>query len=238
MAKPVSLPRWIATGKIATPSTDKQDAGFDGAEQPPNNFFNWFWNLVYQWCLYLDTFGSHFQEFSGGVGIEGDIYFSGGAELVRYNNRVQLIPLHSNNIMEKPGSMTIAWGSSFNGVSFDDATNDFEPDLIVPIGIDWWVEDLKPIQVSYDLKGGTGGTATYVTITVDWRTATDSGSFVAVTSSPVSTASWVRHDIELDTDEDPIPFGAAVFLRISFTGGSTDLRADVANVAVTWSTEE
>jgi hypothetical protein len=239
MAKPVTLPRWVATGKIATPSTDKQDAGYDGGEQPPAQYFNWFWNLVWQWIVYLNTFGDHEQEFSAGVNMEGELYYSGGAELVRYNNRMQLVPIAPNLVLDKPGTMTIAWDASFEGLKFDDPTNDYEPDIHIPINIDWWVDNLKPVSVNYDLKGGTGTGATYVTGKIKWRNNAGVDTFTEDTASPVTTGSWVRHEIALDTaSAAAIPNGAAVYLVLSFTGGSADLRADLRNVAIQWSTEE
>lgn len=70
MAKPVTDPRWIATGKIATPSTPKQNAGFDVGERPPSQYFNWFMNLVYQWQQYLKNFGDHDQVFTETVEVD------------------------------------------------------------------------------------------------------------------------------------------------------------------------
>lgn len=55
MAKPASLPRWADVGgDIVEPSSGKKDIGWIVSEQPPHSYFNWFQNLVYQWCDYLD----------------------------------------------------------------------------------------------------------------------------------------------------------------------------------------
>lgn len=55
MAKPASLPRWADVGgDIVEPSSGKKDTGWIVSEQPPHSYFNWFQNLVYQWCDYLD----------------------------------------------------------------------------------------------------------------------------------------------------------------------------------------
>lgn len=63
MAKPVTVPTWATTGgTTATPTSAKQNAGFVGGEKPPAKFFNWLFNLIYQWILYLQA-GS----FTGGV---------------------------------------------------------------------------------------------------------------------------------------------------------------------------
>lgn len=55
MPKPVTLPRWIATGKRAVPSTLKQDNGWDAGEQPPNVFANEHLANTYEWIQYLNT---------------------------------------------------------------------------------------------------------------------------------------------------------------------------------------
>lgn len=53
--KPTKLPRW-ATDPDTTvePNEGKKDAGFVRSERPPARFFNWFFNLVYQWIQYLN----------------------------------------------------------------------------------------------------------------------------------------------------------------------------------------
>lgn len=56
MARPASLPRWATSGAtITAPSSGKQDTGWTGLEKPSEGVFNWFWNLVYQWLLYLSA---------------------------------------------------------------------------------------------------------------------------------------------------------------------------------------
>ena len=56
---PTDLPRWAdnaAAGDIVDPPATKKDVGWDTTgEKPPRTFFNWFWNLVYQWTAYLSS---------------------------------------------------------------------------------------------------------------------------------------------------------------------------------------
>jgi len=57
MSKPASLPRWADAANpadIVDPPSGKKDSGWLVNDQPPHTYFNWFWNLVYQWTVYLD----------------------------------------------------------------------------------------------------------------------------------------------------------------------------------------
>lgn len=52
-AIPDSLPRWADVGgEITVPASGKMDVGWEDAELPPHDVFNWHQNLTYQWLLY------------------------------------------------------------------------------------------------------------------------------------------------------------------------------------------
>lgn len=53
--KPSKLPRW-ATDPDTTiePNEGKKDVGFVRSERPPARYFNWLFNLFYQWTAYLN----------------------------------------------------------------------------------------------------------------------------------------------------------------------------------------
>lgn len=54
MAKPSSLPRWADVGgDIVEPTSGKKDKGWEGAERPAGQYFNWLLNLIYQWLLWI-----------------------------------------------------------------------------------------------------------------------------------------------------------------------------------------
>ena len=55
--KPGDVPEWANTGDIDVPSAGKRLLGWI-LEKPPFQFFNWWQNLVGQWTVYLDKFGS------------------------------------------------------------------------------------------------------------------------------------------------------------------------------------
>jgi len=55
-SKPTTLPRWIATGQIAAPSTLKQDSGYAAGEQPPSQYENYHKNSYYNWLSYTNDF--------------------------------------------------------------------------------------------------------------------------------------------------------------------------------------
>jgi hypothetical protein len=57
MAKPVSLPRWASTGSadVVEPTSGKKDVGFVAGERPPAQYFNWLFELIYDWFAFLDT---------------------------------------------------------------------------------------------------------------------------------------------------------------------------------------
>jgi hypothetical protein len=48
--RPSTDPRWADVGAdIVEPTSGKKDIGWEAAEKPPAQYFNWFMNLVYQW---------------------------------------------------------------------------------------------------------------------------------------------------------------------------------------------
>jgi len=59
MAKPTTLPEWAtgATGIAETtePSAGKKADGWADAELPPHNFFNWLFNVIYTWFVWLSA---------------------------------------------------------------------------------------------------------------------------------------------------------------------------------------
>lgn len=61
MAKPLKLPRWSATApgvglsNVVEPSEGKKDAGFVSGERPPNQFFDWLFELIYEWIAWVDA---------------------------------------------------------------------------------------------------------------------------------------------------------------------------------------
>ncbi len=57
MSKPSTLPRWATGGsaQIKEPTSGKKDLGFVSAEKPPNQYFDWLFNTIYLWLVYLDA---------------------------------------------------------------------------------------------------------------------------------------------------------------------------------------
>lgn len=57
MPKPTDLPRWAdlaAPSDVVEPPSGKKDSGWLTAEEPAHSYFNWWMNVVYEWCDYLD----------------------------------------------------------------------------------------------------------------------------------------------------------------------------------------
>src|SRR5690554_3330220 len=54
--KPTDLPEWATDpgADITEPPVGKKAAGWTALEKPPAQWFNWFFNLVYQWIIYLN----------------------------------------------------------------------------------------------------------------------------------------------------------------------------------------
>ncbi len=52
---PSDLPEWDPANpaRIEDPGAPKKAAGWDDGEAPPAKWFNWQWNLVYQWLRYI-----------------------------------------------------------------------------------------------------------------------------------------------------------------------------------------
>lgn len=56
VTKPTKYPQWASdgtTGQIVEPSTAKKALGWI-IEKPPFQFFNWLFNLIYQWVEWFD----------------------------------------------------------------------------------------------------------------------------------------------------------------------------------------
>lgn len=60
-AKPTTVPLWAYGGgaAITIPMGAKMALGWVVAEKPPAQYFNWQWNLVGQWCDYLNDIANH-----------------------------------------------------------------------------------------------------------------------------------------------------------------------------------
>lgn len=53
--RPSELPRWAdVSGDIVDPANGKKDVGWVDDEEPANEYFNWYQNLVYQWMQYIN----------------------------------------------------------------------------------------------------------------------------------------------------------------------------------------
>lgn len=54
--RPTKLPRWADNGgDIVEPTAGRKDVGWETAQKPSAQFFNWWQNLVYQWFQWLDS---------------------------------------------------------------------------------------------------------------------------------------------------------------------------------------
>jgi hypothetical protein len=74
MPQPTQDPQWNTNGtnRVEPPSGQKA-SGWTIGQAPPSSYFNWWMNLVYQWCLYLKNLTSEaltwlgFQTFNNGI---------------------------------------------------------------------------------------------------------------------------------------------------------------------------
>lgn len=58
--KPSTLPRWADTvtgdaTRFVAPTSGKKDVGWATLERPAAQHLNWLFEIIYTWCLYLDT---------------------------------------------------------------------------------------------------------------------------------------------------------------------------------------
>ena len=58
--KPSTLPRWADTvtgdaTRFVAPTSGKKDVGWATQERPAAQHLNWLFEIIYTWCLYLDT---------------------------------------------------------------------------------------------------------------------------------------------------------------------------------------
>lgn len=54
MPKPSALPRWADVGgDLVEPNSGKKDIGFVAGKRGVAQYFNWLFNLIYQWCQYI-----------------------------------------------------------------------------------------------------------------------------------------------------------------------------------------
>ena len=59
--KPTDLPEWATDpgADKTAPPTAKQEGGWLPLEKPPHQWFNWFFNLVYQWIAFLQDYAAN-----------------------------------------------------------------------------------------------------------------------------------------------------------------------------------
>lgn len=77
LAKPTKKPRWADNGgAITEPSEAKKDVGWI-VEKPPYQFFNWIFNILYQWVNYFESVSdlnkSKYDYYVGASGTHADL---------------------------------------------------------------------------------------------------------------------------------------------------------------------
>jgi hypothetical protein len=102
MPKPSSLPAWNTGGANRTePSAGIKTTGHATNDKPVSSYENWWKNLVYEWCSYLDTFlttantWTALQTFTAKIAISGS--YAGG---------------HTNTLTA--GNIPKAWVSAYS----------------------------------------------------------------------------------------------------------------------------
>lgn len=79
MAQPTQDPAWNTGGaNRVDPPSGQKTSGWTVNQAPPSSYFNWWMNLVYQWCLYLKNLTTEalvwvgFQTFNTGIRAYGN----------------------------------------------------------------------------------------------------------------------------------------------------------------------
>lgn len=128
MPKPLSTPRWADVGgTITVPSSGRKDTGWTPASVPTDGEWNWFNNLTYQWCTWLDAFESTahtwsalqtFGSMSVGTFTATGVATFGGASV--FNGAVTL-----NNTFDAMSASYFAANVNFNSTIFVTGTATF-----------------------------------------------------------------------------------------------------------------
>ncbi len=246
MARP-ALPNWATDGGATLePSAGEKAAGFSASQKPPARWFNWWMNLLYQWCVWLTTgmddedfawTGSH--EFNGAtktfkIGTQGGILtVAAGGDSVSVN-------AHYSDLV--PGShwqAVIFPGSDTSGI-FCDGT----------AGTPMYIELAKNVPSNAKLESVVVQVLPYSAVAtaanrMEFRLfSRDTGTFVAVkttaqialvgadtlndSGSAVKQNITLTLDTPLDVDRSD-PTGANggfralyLYVRSATTGGSQD----------------
>lgn len=226
MAKPLDsdLPRWIATGKIGIVSTEKQDAGFDGNEQPPSQFFNWQWANTYKWLLYLSDFGDHDQEFTEDVIVTW--------EKLKYADRVINVPMVASFMDSKCSFNPTAYQFEWDG----DVTY-LDYNLLIPIPCDNGAS-FSIDQLAIDLHMPSGSTSIAFEL---WHRPAVTTPGVSTSPALIATANVSASNVPntrfLNPGAHVIAPGDSVWVRFSLAVAATttqdvrfsNLRAKVSN---------
>lgn len=226
MAKPVTDPRWIATGEIAAPSTPKQDAGFAVGERPPSQYFNWFMNLVYQWCLYLKNFGDHAQVFTEQVTLNNTVFVQQWNKLT-YEEREKTVQLKHTD-------------ASSTGVVFNTTEYSYEVTsagaakyIIIPLEFDYG-DFLSVVGCGFDYAGGTGASSTDIECALVVVAASSVTTYSLDGGSLTTGAAWTSVD-DTFTGSATIPNKAQVFLRFDFTANTTNVNGKIRRLRLKFS---
>lgn len=70
MPKPSETPRWADLADpadIATPTSTARDSGWKARIRPPHEWVNWFWNLCYEWVLWLSEVPPRYTSMSAAI---------------------------------------------------------------------------------------------------------------------------------------------------------------------------
>lgn len=98
VAKPTSVPTWATTaGNTVVPSGGRQASGWTAGDKPAAKHFNWLFNLIYLWILYLQDLANQVwnwtaaHTFSGGVTFASNLTVNAGKTINMGGNAVNSV---------------------------------------------------------------------------------------------------------------------------------------------------
>jgi hypothetical protein len=217
--KPTSLPRWATDGtNNDEPSSGQKDTGWTPNQIGVSDYDNWFKNLVYLWCVFLDTIfttnaGKTDLTLDGKLTVAGDIQSTSG--VLRYATSIQ-IPV--SDMVDHNNTHTKLAGASgaFNRIKFAASTNKITAPISLPGGA-------RITSYTVYLDKGTNGSSTlssrlYMTkafsLTIGTETALGSGS----TNSINAPGATVLQETGLAID---VAAGFEYYLKITPSGNVT-----------------
>jgi hypothetical protein len=205
MPKPTVIPEWASNpGATFDPGLPYSQAGWTVGTKPPARVLNWWQNLVFLWCEYLNQFENYAHTWTADQTIDS------GSKLV----------VDAPNVIKYPNTIKpcwpwfifyggAGWVTTFNGQIYNNTVG--TSIVMIPIALSQ-TEELHNVQLNLIATGVA------TTVILDLMLKTDTGSITSVGNTGIfsGTATAVVQNVIVAATTTLIPQpGEQLYLQVT-----------------------